>query len=333
MEAQKLQYEELDKLSLLPEEGFVKALKQQLDKEIAFLDKNKMLDSVFIRQNKKKVSLNYALRLLNYWKTNNLQEATIIKKELESFNFSDPERFESDYFYKHFVKQKFDLLSDLFVKENNVKKYNAYIDVIRKADLTKEMKEVLLMDYLLELFNLTSHSSSKLHFDELKKIKDIYFEALERIENKKKIAAVFDKLSSLQPGMLAPDFSLLNEKEEKISLSDFRGKYVFIDVWATWCGGCVRDLPVFKKLVADYKHKNLVTIKVTLDSNKDIWKKYLKKKELTGINLSADKKFKEDYLIRTISRYLLIDPAGKIVTVNAPLPDSKEIRTLLDSIK
>lgn len=122
-------------------------------------------------------------------------------------------------------------------------------------------------------------------------------------------------------GEMAPDFEMENEYGKMVKLSDFRGKVVFIDVWATWCGECVEGLPYFMALRDQYKdRKDVVFLTISDDGieAKSCWLKFLKEKKYSGkvphllINNNKDR-FEKDYCITGIPRYILIDKEGKIV--------------------
>ncbi|WP_187376705.1 MULTISPECIES: TlpA family protein disulfide reductase [Butyricimonas] len=122
-------------------------------------------------------------------------------------------------------------------------------------------------------------------------------------------------------GAMAPDFEMEDENGKMVKLSDFRGKAVFIDVWATWCGGCVAGLPAFIALKEQYKdQKDVVFLTISDDGieAKARWKNFLKEKKYSGIvphliiNKEKDQ-FTENYCITGIPRYILIDKRGKIV--------------------
>ena len=91
-----------------------------------------------------------------------------------------------------------------------------------------------------------------------------------------------------------------------MALSDFQGKYVFIDVWATWCGPCKYEIPYLKELEQKYHGKNITFLSISVDRQKDKekWKKMILKEGLGGIQLLADKEiesqFIKDYFIEGI---------------------------------
>lgn len=130
------------------------------------------------------------------------------------------------------------------------------------------------------------------------------------------------------------------------SLKDLKGKYVYVDVWATWCAPCKAEIPFLKKIEEDYHDKNIAFVSISIDDDrshkgswekaKEDWRTMVKEKELGGIQLFAPKgwksKFVTDYHINGIPRFILIDPKGNIVTPNAPRPSSPELKTMLDEL-
>lgn len=129
-----------------------------------------------------------------------------------------------------------------------------------------------------------------------------------------------------------------NYKGGTTSLSDLRGKYVYIDMWATWCGPCKKEIPYLKELEEKFKGNNIHFVSISIDKpNKhDAWKEMVEEKELSGIQLYAgeDVEFQMEYQINAIPRFILIDPQGNIVNANAPRPSSgNQIEDLLNSLK
>lgn len=139
-------------------------------------------------------------------------------------------------------------------------------------------------------------------------------------------------------GQVSPIFEYANTKGEKVKLTDFKGKYVYIDVWATWCGPCLQEIPSLKKLEEKFRDKNIVFVSISVDEMKNIekWKTMVANKSLAGVQLISDdnfnSKFIKDYKINSIPRFILIDPNGNIVKADAPRPSSNDIVTLLESI-
>ena len=139
-------------------------------------------------------------------------------------------------------------------------------------------------------------------------------------------------------GTESPSFNYENHKGGSSKLEDFRGKYVYIDVWATWCGPCRAEIPHLKKTEETYHNKNIEFVSLSVDTQKDHdkWKKFVDEKQLGGVQVMADKDWNSDfvkaYAIQGIPRFILIGPDGKIVNADAPRPSSPELAQLLDTL-
>jgi len=139
-------------------------------------------------------------------------------------------------------------------------------------------------------------------------------------------------------GVVSPSFDYENHKGGKTKLEDLRGKYVYIDVWATWCGPCRAEIPHLKKIEEKYHGKKIefVSISVDVDKDHEKWQKFVTEKQLGGIQLFADKNWMSDFIkafgINSIPRFLLIDPNGNVVKADAPRPSSPLLVELLDGL-
>ncbi|SMD01873.1 TlpA family protein disulfide reductase [Pedobacter africanus] len=137
---------------------------------------------------------------------------------------------------------------------------------------------------------------------------------------------------------LAPDFTYADADGKMVSLKSLRGKYVYIDVWATWCSPCKAEIPFLKKLEQEFHHKNIYFVSLSVDKMADHgkWMDYVNQHQLGGIQLISDKDFKADFVkqfnISGIPRFILIDPEGRIVSGDARRPSDPELRKELDQL-
>lgn len=135
----------------------------------------------------------------------------------------------------------------------------------------------------------------------------------------------------------AVNFSYEDAEGNKVNLSDFKGSYVYVDLWATWCGPCIAQMPYLKKTYESYKDKNIQFISISLDNpnHKDKWLKKIKGKEM-GLQLfegsAGASEFISSLNVQFIPRFVLIDPEGNYVNKNAPEPSNPALNKLLKSL-
>ena len=138
-------------------------------------------------------------------------------------------------------------------------------------------------------------------------------------------------------GAIAVDFDYENFDGGRTSLKDLTGKIVYIDVWATWCGPCIKEMPALKELVGHYKGKDIEFVSISIDSEKDYekWRKMVPEKDVGGIQLydpeGLNSSFMRSFSVGLIPRFMMIDRDGKIITAHAPRPTSKGIKKYIDS--
>ncbi|MDE1206331.1 TlpA family protein disulfide reductase [Tenacibaculum larymnensis] len=157
---------------------------------------------------------------------------------------------------------------------------------------------------------------------------------------KEQLTKQFNKIQKLTKGKISPIFvDYENNTGGATSLTDLKGKYVYIDIWATWCQPCKAEIPFLKEVEKKYHDKNIEFVSISIDAEKDhdAWKQMIRDKQLTGVQLMADNnwnsKFITEYGVQGIPHFILIDPSGKIVSSYAPRPSDKKLIELFDELK
>ena len=135
-------------------------------------------------------------------------------------------------------------------------------------------------------------------------------------------------------GSTGVDFTLQDAKGKSISLSQYKGKYMYIDVWATWCKPCKEEYPYLTKLAGEYSEEDMVILSVSIDKSFDTWRDYLNQNQLGGIHLytGASSEFVNFYDIGAIPRFILIDRDGKVVNSDEMRPSNLELKNYLNGL-
>ena len=150
---------------------------------------------------------------------------------------------------------------------------------------------------------------------------------LNKFPERTDIAGIRNSVESTIPktlwvGKTAPEISLPDTEGKTVKLSSFRGKYVLVDFWASWCGPCRRENPNVVQAFNQFKNKNFTILGVSLDrpGQKENWIKAIKEDNLTWTHISDLKFWQSEvvpvYQLSGIPFNVLVDPGGKVVAEN-----------------
>ena len=193
------------------------------------------------------------------------------------------------------LQYRYSNLPQVFTSEK-VKNFMAF-DIARTNIVSNGVKDVDEIDSLMKIY--CSHSPFRQF-----------------------IVNQFAKWNHLRKGKIANDFTFISTNGDSVKLSHFKGKYIYIDVWASWCKPCMEEVPALQKLQEKYSHKNIVFLSISVDQDKLFWSKFIKEKKMNGIQLFAGRSdmLYNYYLITGIPRFILIDENGRFVESTAPSP-------------
>ena len=126
----------------------------------------------------------------------------------------------------------------------------------------------------------------------------------------------------LRRGQAAPFIALHDEKKQPVNLSMLKGKYVVIDVWATWCGPCLQQAPIFSSLSDKYKNSPITFLSISTDDDLSEWEQHIKRKKSRVLQwrIYDKNQLLKLYGINSIPHFILLDPNGNFLNASLPQP-------------
>src|SRR6187399_86841 len=151
-----------------------------------------------------------------------------------------------------------------------------------------------------------------------------YLPAISQQKTQQQILALHYTLNSLTRGSFAPDLTTTALNKDTFSLKNFKGRYVVIDVWATWCRTCTGQSAIFEKIAEEYTNPSVAFVALSIDDNKWAWQDEASQRSMRVLHLRSNNKdqFSRSYGVDYMPRYILLDPDGKILNAQMPEPSN-----------
>jgi len=250
------------------------------------------------------------------------------KEYLDTLDLNQTDLF-SHYQYRKFLFEYF------YSKTNFIENPTTYLprysdykkqfDQINELFQEEKIRELLKTDVLyaaLEQVNNSSINPLVKRFQ--REVKDEMYQRL--------IDRRYVNLVPVGNGTIAPEIEGISATGKRIKLSDYKGKYVYVFVWATWCAPCKVELPFYEKMIADYAGDNIEFLGVSVDKDKEKWLESFMYDKYPGTQILVrgdwNSPLIQDYKIQSVPHFILIGPNGEILEKDAPRP-TKYIRNVL----
>jgi thiol-disulfide isomerase/thioredoxin len=205
---------------------------------------------------------------------------------------------------------------------------NADSLIMSKLDLMpkSEEKDRLLKVQLLKNFELINNEKQR---------NELYLSKINQFSNPKYaeyIGSELKVINNQQKGTLLPKLELEDLEGKTLDLSKFKGKFVVIDFWATWCGPCRETSPMFEFQAKKFQRLgDIVFIAISVDAKKSDWQLFNKNKQSKVQQFwLKDKKIMPVLGINGIPRFMMVDKEGKMYNANMPRPNESNFSEIVN---
>ena len=322
--------EDVQQLFAKKPEEFKKGLEQYAAKYTDFLKKAKDLPKDFVKKEEKAINYEMLYAKSVYERAHKRYSGEEVKlpkefaDEVAKLDYDNAEDYNTFHTYKELV------LNNLFDKYDD----NAANPWGKLIDHVKGLKSASIKKDLARYF-ITGVSAG--NADEINQQMVSFIK--EYVKDTAAIKELDKRLKSIEKTKAGSNFAGFEAEDingKAVNYKSLKGKLVYVDVWATWCLPCRGEIPALKELEKKFQGKDVAFVSISIDENKEDWKQFVKNEDLKGVQLIADGAFNaqfiEDYGIRQIPTFIIIDKEGKIVNADAPRPSSEEITGLLEGL-
>ena len=213
----------------------------------------------------------------------------------------------------------------------HIKEFDAYKQMKAQFDyVIRHLTNKTLIEFLID-----HYASAYLlgvgideHVDEVLAVYDSY---VKNPTLRKRFQTYYDHCAKIVAGQPAFNFVFSDIAGQAVKLDDFKGKYLFINVWTTWGVPCLYENAAWEKLEMAFKDDNIVFVAVSCDNDRAVWEKRIRENPQGEIQLymGNDHSFMDFYMIRGVPRFILIAPDGRIINSDMSRPSDPETTKML----
>lgn len=341
----KFEYKKDEKNFIL---SYKKLIKRSIDKLVS-----SNLDSKFIEEEKLRIPIINAKKIIDYPIYHRGYSDRSYKISNDYYNFIK-DIFKENSSYLKFLSYKDNLFQAVAFltlrgpkteRNSNMEEpsniYNLLASFGKSKNLTlaginytlNNFKDKKIISFLVD--RLISNYIENNGIAELNEFLVIYNKNVIDNVSKKAFKELCESWFKIEKGQPSPKFTYKDVNEKEVSLTDLKGKYVYIDCWATWCGPCCKELPYLKELEEKFSDKNIYFVSISSDRDLDAWRNKVKNDKLGGIQLNSrgNVEFAEAFKIYMIPRFILLDKEGNIIDRNMSRPSAPETFKTLSNLK
>ena len=248
-----------------------------------------------------------------------------IADELVRVDYDLSQDFDIYAYYKALVISNFyEKYQSAKENENPWDKVIKHFDTLKSENIKKSLSRSLISG--ISVANTPENN---------KKLAEIVKANVKDAEGVAEINKRLANLERLKEGNPFPAFEAQDIQGNTVSSESLKGKLVYIDIWATWCLPCRKEIPALKALQEEYKDKDITFVSLSVDDDKEAWKNAVTTEKLTGVqlhkNVQMSPDFAENYDLTGIPRFILVNKDGKLISINAPRPSEAKIKELINA--
>ena len=204
-------------------------------------------------------------------------------------------------------------------------KYRNGLGSLKNPTLETQLAKIILEDKLPNVNDL----------NEINRYEELFLPLIKDQRTHTYYSKFINDKKRLTSGSEALSFEAITTANQPKTLEDYKGKFVVLDFWASWCGPCIYQADYFEKHAIEYnKRGDVVFISLSVDQKENAWRKKVKLNDKNVVQLFAknQKALNDFYRLNSIPRFIVIDPDGKIINSNFPFPDDSNFKVMLDQI-